>query len=133
MNRVDLYFLLLATVMLLVGVTLGIVMGASQNFEFMPVHAHINLVGWASLALFGLTYRSYPQLAARKLTGLHLLLSATSAVIFPVGIYLAISRGSEVLVIASALAWLAGAAVFLLQLLTLVTVKAIEPAATPAE
>lgn len=123
MKKVDLYFLMLATVMLLVGVTLGIMMGASQDFQLMPVHAHINLVGWASLALFGLTYRAYPELASRKLAAAHLILSASAALAFPVGIYLAIAHGIEAVVIASAVAWLAGAAIFLLQLLTLVIAR----------
>ena len=66
MKRVDVYFLLLATVLLLCGATLGIVMGAREDFQLVPVHAHLNLAGWASLALFGLTYRAYPELAATQ-------------------------------------------------------------------
>jgi uncharacterized membrane protein len=77
------------------------------------------LVGWASLALFGLTYRAYPELAARKLAHWHLILSGTSAVLFPIGIGLALMRNSEVLVIAMAFVWLAGAVVFLIQVLSL--------------
>jgi len=133
MNRIDLHFLLLATVMLLAGVTLGIVMGATQNMQFTPIHAHLNLAGWASLALFGLTYRAYPELAARKLAKVHFALSGISAVLLPFGIYLAVFEQSETLAIASAMAWLAGAALFLLQLLTLVTARGRAPVATPAE
>ena len=35
-------------------VTLGIVMGASGDHTLMPVHAHLNLLGWVTMALFGL-------------------------------------------------------------------------------
>ena len=117
MKRIDLNFLLLATVMLIVGVVLGIVMGARGDFQLAPVHAHINLVGWASLALFGLTYRAYPQLAAYKLARFHFIVSATAAVLFPAGIALAVLRQQPGLAIFAALLWLAGTLLFLVQLL----------------
>lgn len=117
MKRIDLNFLLLATVMLIVGVVLGIVMGARGDFQLAPVHAHINLVGWASLALFGLTYRAYPQLAAYKLARFHFIVSATAAVLFPAGVALAVLRQQPGLAIFAALLWLAGTLLFLVQLL----------------
>jgi hypothetical protein len=132
MNRIDLHFLLLATVLLIAGVTLGIVMGASGNFQLAPIHAHVNLVGWASLALFGLVYRAYPELAARKLARFHLILSGTAAVLFPIGLYFAVVRHAPTLAIFASLLWLAGAVLFLLQLVSLRT-RAEAPAAAPAE
>jgi len=36
-----------------IGVSLGIYMGASHDHTLKPVHAHINLLGWASMALIG--------------------------------------------------------------------------------
>ena len=51
MKRIDVYFLLLATVLLICGALLGIVMGAREDFQLVPVHAHLYLAGWASLAL----------------------------------------------------------------------------------
>ena len=47
MKNVDLKFLLLAAIMLTCGVGLGIWMGSREDFALAPVHAHINLVGWA--------------------------------------------------------------------------------------
>ena len=131
-QRIALHFLLLAVVMMIVGVGMGIYMGATKEFQYSPIHAHINLVGWASLALFGLTYRAYPELAARKLARWHLILSGSSAILFPVGIGLAILRNSEVLVIATAFVWLAGGIIFLVQIASLLgTGKA--SGAVPAE
>ena len=119
MNRIDLQFLLLATVLLIIGVVMGIYMGATGEFQYSPVHAHINLVGWASLALFGLVYRAYPELGARKLARVHLLLAGSSAVLLPIGIALAVLQQAEVLAIVSAMLWLGGTIVFLVQLLSL--------------
>lgn len=64
-------FLRLAVVYFLLGVTLGIVMAASHDFTFRPVHAHLNLLGWASMALFGLWYRSAPAAAETRLAQVH--------------------------------------------------------------
>jgi len=64
-------FLRLAVVYVLLGVTLGIVMAASHDYTFRPVHAHLNLLGWASMALFGLWYRSAPAAAETRLAKVH--------------------------------------------------------------
>jgi hypothetical protein len=133
MKRVDLYFLLLATFMLICGAVLGIVMGAREDFQLMPVHAHLNLAGWASLALFGLTYRAYPQLAANRLAGLHFLVSATGSVLLPIGIGFALLRASPGLAIFASILWLIGVLMFLAQLARLLGGKGEAPVAAPAE
>jgi hypothetical protein len=119
MRRVDLSFLLLGSLMLIVGVVLGVVMGATHDFQLSPVHAHVNLVGWASLALFGLTYRAYPAMGQSRLAKVHLALAAPSAILFPVGIYLAALYDQPGLAIGASLFWLAGCAVFVAQLIGL--------------
>lgn len=57
----------LALLYLLIGIAIGIGMGATQNFTLKPVHAHVNLLGWTTLALAGLSYAVFPVLAASKL------------------------------------------------------------------
>lgn len=64
-------FLRIAVVYFIAGVLLGIVMAAHQEFTLRPVHAHINLLGWVSLALFGLFYRSQPAAAESRLARVH--------------------------------------------------------------
>lgn len=64
-------FLRIAVIYFLIGVTLGIVMAASHDFTFRAVHVHVNLLGWVSLALFGLWYRSAPAAAESTLAKLH--------------------------------------------------------------
>lgn len=116
MKNVDLKFLLLAALMLTVGVGLGIRMGIAHDFMLAPVHAHINLVGWASLALFGIVYRLYPQMAASRLAGLHFILAAPAAVMFPIGIALSILAGRPLVAIVASLLWFAGVLLFLVNL-----------------
>ena len=44
---------------------LGIFMATSQDFTLMPAHAHLNLLGWVSMALYGLYYRGAALLRVR--------------------------------------------------------------------
>jgi len=48
-------------------VTLGIVMGASGDHTLMPVHAHLNLLGWVTMSLFGLLGLAYPAITEGRL------------------------------------------------------------------
>lgn len=59
----------LAVVYFVVAVALGIVMGASGDHSMMPVHAHLNLLGWASMALFGLVGMAWPSTVQGPLAG----------------------------------------------------------------
>ena len=116
MRRIDIAFLLLATCCLVVGVSMGIWMGIAHDFQFAPVHAHLNLLGWASLALFGIVYKLYPRLAASPIALVQFALSAPSAIAFPVGIYLSIAHQSIGLAVVASLLWLTGAVLFLMNL-----------------
>jgi len=131
MRRYDVHFLVLAASCLLVGVILGIGMGIAHDFQFAPVHAHLNLLGWASLALFGLTYKAYPELQRSRLAPVHFAASALSAVMFPVGIYVSIAHHAVGLAIVASLVWLAGSILFLANLV--VTLLAARGAPSPAK
>lgn len=56
MSRLSTAFFGAAVLYALAGMILGIVMGATQDFTMRPLHAHINLLGWAGLALMGAFY-----------------------------------------------------------------------------
>ena len=133
MQRIDIMFILLAAFMLVCGVSMGIYMGISHDFSLAPVHAHTNLVGWASLALFGIVYRLYPELQERRLASVHLAFAAPAGLSFPLGIYLAIFHESPFLSIVAALAWMIGCLLFLAQLIGLAFGGSRQPIAVPAE
>lgn len=56
MSRLSTAFFAAAVLYALVGMILGMFMGATQDFTMRPLHAHINLLGWAGLALMGAFY-----------------------------------------------------------------------------
>ncbi len=56
---------------LIVGVLMGIGMGMTENFTLKDVHAHVNLLGWATMGLMALIYKAYPDAAATTLAKVH--------------------------------------------------------------
>jgi hypothetical protein len=64
-------FIKIAVIYLILGVSLGLYMGMTTKFTLTPVHAHFNLLGWASLALCGLVYAAFPAAAETRLAKWH--------------------------------------------------------------
>jgi hypothetical protein len=119
MKRIDLIFLTLAAASLVVGVSMGLYMGLKHDFALTPIHVHVNLVGWTSLALYGLTYRAYPALQRGWVAYAHLAIAGSSGVAFPLGLYLALFQEQGALLPPAALLWVLGAIVFLARLVML--------------
>ena len=64
-------FIKLAVLYFALGVILGNYMGAKLDFSLSTVHAHINLLGWVSLALAGIVYTLYPVAGRSRLALWH--------------------------------------------------------------
>jgi hypothetical protein len=112
-KNIDRWFILIGLLFGSFGFAFGIWVGVSEHFELAPVHAHINLVGFASMVLFGLIYRAYPALAASKLAAAHFVLFTIGAILFIAGIPLAQAHQTIVLAVIGALCVLLGLLVFL--------------------
>ena len=87
-------FIRTAVLFFLVGVALGLYMGANQDFRFVHVHAHVNLLGWVALALAGLLYRVHPELEQGWLGHAHYWLHTVGLVVFMGGFAWGTLRGS---------------------------------------
>jgi len=81
-------FLKIAVVYLFLGALLGITMGIFQNFALVPVHAHIGLLGWATLALAGVIYHLHLAAAKTRLAKLHFWMHNLALPVFMVGLSL---------------------------------------------
>jgi hypothetical protein len=113
MKNVDRWFILIGLLYASFGFTFGIWVGINERFDQAHLHAHINLIGWASMALFGLIYRAFPALAESRLAAVHFILFNIGAVVFLVGIPLAQFHQSIALAAGGSLTVLAGLLVFL--------------------
>ena len=74
-------FLLVAVLAALCGMGAGIAMAMTQNFTLAPAHAHLNLLGWVSMALYGLFYKCVPEVAAGWLPRMHFWLASSGLAI----------------------------------------------------
>ena len=83
----DRWFLRIAVIYALVAMLLGITMGIREDFTQASTHAHLNLVGWVSMALYALVYRQYPAAAQSRFAMLHFWIANVGAVLLTVGIY----------------------------------------------
>jgi len=107
-------FLKIAVIYLFIGALLGLGMGIAQNFALVPVHAHLLLLGWASLALAGLVYHLYPVSSTTRLARIHFWLHNLGLPVFMISLGLLLT-GREALtpvVVVSASAVLIGLAIF---------------------
>jgi hypothetical protein len=66
-SQLSLNWIKMAAVYLAVGVSLGIHMGKSHEFLLAPVHAHINLLGWATMALMGILHHLFASSLVNKI------------------------------------------------------------------
>jgi len=81
-------FILAGAVYLVIGVCFGIYMGASQDHTFAPLHAHINLLGFTLMTVFGVLYRVFPETGHSSLARLHFWLHLGGTVILLIMLYL---------------------------------------------
>lgn len=89
MRKLPFYFLGLATVFALVGMAHGMYMAASQDHTHVGAHAHNNLLGWVTMAIYGLYYARVPA-ALTRLAAIHFGVTLIGNLVFPFGIALAV-------------------------------------------
>jgi hypothetical protein len=70
-ERLSQRWFLAAITYFVIGIGFGVYMGASGDRALFTVHAHINLLGWASMGVTGLLYRSFPAAAQTRLAAWH--------------------------------------------------------------
>jgi hypothetical protein len=75
MPRVSAAFFLVAALLLLSGMLLGLYMGAHNHFALAPLHAHINLLGWVTLALYGTFYALTKETYSARMAWINFALS----------------------------------------------------------
>ena len=88
------WFIRVAVLYAVIGVILGVLIGIHKQFEYANVHAHLNLLGWATLALAGLIYAFFPAAGNNKLAVAHFWLQNAGLPIFALGMF-GIDSGSR--------------------------------------
>jgi len=117
MKGVALYFFLTATLAVTGGMIWGIQMSASGNHTLSGAHAHLNLVGWATMALFGIYYHLTPAAAEKALAKVHYMVALAGLVIMIPGIVQALRHTGETLAKIGSVLTLLSMLIFLLTVL----------------
>ena len=92
-------FLKIAAVYFFIAVCLGLIMGMIHNFAFTSVHAHLNLLGWVSMAIFGIIYSIYPRAAETGLAKTHFWLHNIGVPLMQGALFIQILTGNQALTI----------------------------------
>jgi hypothetical protein len=109
-------WLRIAVVYFVVAVTLGIVMGASGDHSLMPVHAHINMLGWVCMTLFGLIGHVYPATTQGRMADIQFWLYNLTVPVLLVTLTLVLSGNPALEPVLGALSVVTGVAVLLFAL-----------------
>jgi cbb3-type cytochrome oxidase subunit 1 len=61
----------IASLYMLLGLVMGVAMAVSHDFTLSSVHAHITLLGWATMAITGIVYTVLPRCGESRLSAWH--------------------------------------------------------------
>jgi len=94
------------------GMIWGIAMGISEDHSTFPAHAHLILLGWVSLFLFGIYYHLHPSLDTSRLASVQVWIWIAATTVLSIGVALVysgrtlgepIAAGSSLIVLADML------------------------------
>lgn len=88
MPRISEYYFRSAILFLIVGISIGIHMSISQNHNVIGAHAHINLLGWVTSALFGGYYALNPAKATGRLPVIQYVVYTLGVALMGLSLYL---------------------------------------------
>lgn len=77
-----------AVILVAAGMIWGIVMAITEDHSTMPAHAHLNLLGWVSLFLFGIYYHLHPAIDGSRLAVVQVWIWIVGTVILTIGVAL---------------------------------------------
>ena len=106
-------FFAFAALCVAAGMVWGIMMAATQDHTMSGAHAHLNLVGWATMGLFGVYYALTPAAAQTGLARIHFWVAALGVVLLVPGIAMALAERGEGIAIAGSFVTLASMLMFL--------------------
>lgn len=108
------YYFRAAVVFLIAGIALGLHMSISGNHNVIGAHAHINLLGWVTSALFGAYFALNPAKATGRLPLIGFGIYTLGVAVMGVSLYLLLAGNPAVepVVAASSMVTFLGVLIF---------------------
>jgi L-asparagine transporter-like permease len=94
MNKIAGKFMKAAVVYGLIGLALGVYMGASHDFTLMSVHSHLALIGWLTIAASAFYYQLIPKASSLQATRAHFWIANAGILIMTISLVL-LSNGVD--------------------------------------
>jgi hypothetical protein len=95
MPRVSAAFFVTGVIAVLVGMAFGMYMGSNEDFTLAQAHAHLNLVGWVTMALYGTFYALTRGTMSNTLAWINYVISTLGTVVMITGLSLFLSHGND--------------------------------------
>jgi hypothetical protein len=95
MPRVSAAFFALGVVYLLCGMGWGMYMGSHEDFVLAPAHAHLNLLGWVTMALYGTFYALTAATLSARLAWINFIVSGLGVLIMIPSLALLLANGND--------------------------------------
>ncbi|GEC30488.1 hypothetical protein [Sinorhizobium fredii] len=114
MPRIANLYFKTAIIFLILGISIGLHMSISGNHAATGAHAHANLLGWVTMAIFGGYHALNPQKAARRLASIQYAVYTFGVAVLIPSLYLLLSGNAamEPIVAVSSLIAFAGVLLF---------------------
>ena len=93
MPRVSAAFFGVGALCVLTGMLWGIHMAMSKDFTLMPAHAHLNLVGWVTMSLYGTFYALTANTLSPRLAWGNFVISALGVLVMIPSLGMMLSSG----------------------------------------
>jgi cbb3-type cytochrome oxidase subunit 1 len=120
MPMLSIWYFRTAILFLIAGICLGLYMSITHEFAATGAHAHINLLGWVTMAIFGIYYALNPVQATSRIARLQYFVYTLGILVMAPSLFLFLTGNTamEPLVAISSLVTFSGVLLFAFILFT---------------
>lgn len=114
MPAISRFYFMTAICFLIAGIVLGLKMGNTHDYAAVGAHAHINLLGWVTMSIFGIYHALNPSGASSRLARLQAYIYVPGVLVMAIGLYLLLTgtQAAEPVVAVASLAVFVGVLMF---------------------
>ncbi len=95
MPRVSAAFFAIGVLYVLCGMLWGMHMGEANDFTMAPAHAHLNLLGWVTMGLYGTFYALTRATMSARLAWINFVVSALGVLVMIPSLALYLGGGND--------------------------------------
>ncbi len=133
MPRIAQLYFRTAIIFLIVGISMGLTMAISQDHSAIGAHAHANLLGWVTMAIFGGYHALNPAKAERRIAMIQYFVYTTGVAVLVPALYLMLTGNPSLEPVVAVASLIAFAGVLLFAVIIFSSGTAVTRPATAAQ